>query len=77
MSRLIALLAVFGGIFWLWQRWQKEQSLGQDDQQKNSPDRLTQCSRCDAMLPSNSVQQREVANSCNQGDDCPLKNQQP
>jgi|GEM_PF-3255923 len=79
MSRLIALLVVFGGIYWLWQRWQRNtlNHSGSDpsqNRQSTKNQRLTQCPRCDAMLPESSAQQKVIAESCDQGEHCPLRN---
>lgn len=77
MSRLIALFVIFGGIYWLWQRWQKGPSLDhRTEDTTTDSERLTQCPRCDAMLPSSNDQQKEIANSCDHGERCPLKTQQ-
>lgn len=76
MSRLIALAVVFGGLYWLWQRWQRSTTISQDTRDTYNPERLTQCPRCDAMLPESLDQQAEVAESCDHGERCPLKQSQ-
>ena len=75
MGRMIALAIVAAAIWWMWKRWQggipaKKQS------KSNQPQRLSQCVRCDAMLPSEPSERQEVAHSCDQGERCPLKQEQ-
>lgn len=74
MGRLIALAIVSFAVWKLWQRWQRSLNGPPSAQApKSSPQKLSQCQRCDAMLPSAQNERQEVARSCEHGDRCPLQ----
>lgn len=76
MGRIIALALISGGIWWLWRRWQlklnHQEPSDPTAQTQRETQRLTQCQRCDAMLPSTANERSEVAKSCEHGERCPL-----
>jgi uncharacterized paraquat-inducible protein A len=71
MGRIIAIALVSGAIWWLWRRWQNPTSQIKSDG-KQASQKLLQCQRCDAMLPSNSADRRAIASGCEHGERCPL-----
>lgn len=73
MGRIIALALVSAGIWWLWKRVSGQPSIQPDSNKKPHSQRLSQCQRCDAMLPSDAYDRREVARSCDHKDRCPLQ----
>lgn len=72
MGRIIAIALVSGVIWWLWRRWQNPTSQIKN-QTPSEPQRLSQCQRCDAMLPSQTEDRKAIASSCEHGERCPLQ----
>lgn len=71
MGRIIALAIVTGAIWWLWRRWQGPAQTQQKPTNLETQ-KLSECVRCDAMLPANPSERKEVAQACSHGKRCPL-----
>lgn len=78
MGRIIALALVAAGIWWMWRKLTGQQSIQPDSTEntsKSNGQRLSQCQRCDAMLPSDTNDRQEVARSCDHKERCPLQHE--